>query len=250
MRSALDRSDLSHILHMLIYDSPTSTLYSARLNSEPLVVKKFKGLRIGSKSHTILAEKIALWSQFSHPDLPQFTQLLDYRNELYIVRKYFVGTSVDVLLQKVAQLPLSTVMNFVTEICDGVEYMHSHSAVHTNLCPANILIRYNGHVVIIGLSRFLTGNTLAYVPNGFEAPEFAPDHVTPSADIYSVGKILKVLLSKVDFSAIRADDIEKQLYTVVEEAIMTTPSMRFPSVAALRDALRKIDFSTIEEKHP
>jgi serine/threonine protein kinase len=230
------------------YDSPTSTLYLARSNSEPIIVKKLKGLRIASKSHEILEEKITLWSQFSHPCFPQFMQLLDYRNELYIVRKYFVGACAEELLQKVAQLPLSTVKNFVTEICDGVEYMHSHSAVHGNLCPANILIRYTGHVAIIGLSRFLTGNTLAYAPNGFEAPEFEQDHLTPSADIYSVGKILELLLSKVDFSAISGNEIEKQLQSIVTLATLTTPSMRFATVATFRDALHKIDFSTIEEK--
>ncbi|MER5195633.1 serine/threonine-protein kinase [Streptomyces sp. NPDC002755] len=98
--------------------------------------------------------------------------------------------------------------DLVTALCDGLRRPHADDRIHRDIKPANVLL-LNGKWVVAdwGLGRSPRGETS--VPNltqtgtgfgseGFAAPELAsgnPHHVTPSADIYSIGRLIAAILT-------------------------------------------------------
>lgn len=85
------------------------------------------------------------------------------------------------------------------QICSSMSYMHSRQIVHRDLKPSNIMVTHNGQnvkIIDFGLSDSDSSSILK-APAGtltFAAPELvagqACDH---RADIYSMGRILKML---------------------------------------------------------
>jgi len=101
-----------------------------------------------------------------------------------------------------------TLRDLVTAICEGLCRPHADDRIHRDIKPANVLL-LNGTWVVAdwGLGRQPRGETsvrnltqtgTGFGSEGFAAPELAsgnPHHVTPSADIYSIGRLIAALLT-------------------------------------------------------
>jgi serine/threonine protein kinase len=97
------------------------------------------------------------------------------------------------------------------QICDAVAYAHSQNIVHRDLKPENNFLRDDGTPVVgdFGISHVEGGGerfTLteeAVGPFRYMAPELEDgrtDSVKPSADVYSLGKLLYWMLSGRTFA--------------------------------------------------
>lgn len=93
-------------------------------------------------------------------------------------------------------------LDWATQLCEAVGYLHSMGIVHRDLKPSNIILTMNGtqlKVIDFGVSdssNFRTGKspmgTLRYAAPEQLNPGAA---ATPASDIYSIGKILEELLA-------------------------------------------------------
>jgi serine/threonine protein kinase len=89
-------------------------------------------------------------------------------------------------------------------VCAGVAHIHANGIIHRDLKPENILfiggtpkVADLGLCLIAGLER-VTSSLEAVGPRFYMAPELEDGRsldVTPTADIYSLGKILYFMLS-------------------------------------------------------
>jgi len=90
-------------------------------------------------------------------------------------------------------------------ICAGVEHLHRADIVHRDLKPENILI-FSGTpkisdfgICLVANENRLTSTSEAVGPRFYMAPELEDGKnldVSPSSDVYSLGKILYFILSK------------------------------------------------------
>ncbi|XP_046461358.1 serine/threonine-protein kinase/endoribonuclease IRE1-like isoform X2 [Daphnia pulex] len=116
----------------------------------------------------------------------------------YIVLELCAGTLEEVIAKKYQGPALSTDIEVMYQIANGLEYMHSEKVIHRDIKPENILISLKGHMKLsdFGLSKEIstrdtcsmsgTKGTLLWM-----APELRGnnEHIkaTPKCDVFSSG---------------------------------------------------------------
>src|SRR5262249_52946447 len=114
--------------------------------------------------------------------------------EPYLVMEFVDGTGLNFLIEtKSAQLQGNRI-NYLTQLADGLEYLHKHGFLHRDLCPRNIMVSKDGVVKIIDM-----GLTIPYKPEfcrpgnrtgttNYLAPELINRKVTDHrVDMFALG---------------------------------------------------------------
>ena len=73
--------------------------------------------------------------------------------------EYISGFSLKYMLEKNGILPEATVLKYVRQIGEALQFVHDKSILHLDIKPSNILIDKNGNVP---LDRFRSQQTLRY----------------------------------------------------------------------------------------
>jgi len=145
-----------------------------------------------------------------------------------IVMEYVQGRTFDKFIQ---EKPSLSVRKRVTEeLMEALDTLHAHQTVHGDLKPDNILITDIGnHVRLID---FGFSDTDAYVakdigttPSLADTAQLPSEELTPSKDIYALGKLLQMLFPH---SA-----------RMVARGCCAPPSRRYQSVNQVRTALHR-----------
>lgn len=186
----------------------------------------------------------------------------------YITMEYFPGENLKQCLQRKGPLSVQTGLQFVYQICDGLEAAHAQGIVHRDLKSQNIILNDRGQLKIIdlGLSRTnqLEGMTATGLIMG--TPEYmSPEQVMgrrtdERSDLYSLGVILfEIFTGKVPFTGDSAinigfkhvkepcpslksvqPELPDTLARIVDRLLQKEPSHRYQSVAELRRDLQSL----------
>ncbi len=161
-------------------------------------------------------------------------------------------------------LPVDLVVQFVTQLCAALEYLHQRDIVHGNIQPSSVLVRDDMHLLLtnFGLRRAHQDGEpmVAHIDEGnpaYVAPEQALGMLLPASDIYALGVLLYRLLGGVlpydgedageialkhvnepipSLRAIRPD-LPEALELVVRVALAKSSEARFPTAATFAQAL-------------
>ena len=180
-----------------------------------------------NKMENQLMREIDVMKVMNHPNLIKLHAVLKTPND--IPKYYFLVLDLaegGELFNKLAQngpLPEDTARNYFQQLIDALDYMHSHNAIHRDLKPENLLLDNEGTLKIadFGLSIMSQGpdellKTRCGTPN-YVAPEIfcADGYVGPSADIWSAGVILYVMLAAaLPFDAPTLPELANQIMNV------------------------------------
>lgn len=138
-----------------------------------------------------------------HPNIIQLIDagIYDEKRPCYVMPR--ADYSLDAYLDELSK-DINLSFDTFDRICAGAEYLHKNKIVHRDLKPENILIFSGipkisdlGLCLIIDDTRF-TPTSEAVGPRYYMAPELEDGKnldVDPSADIYSLGKLLYYMLS-------------------------------------------------------
>jgi tetratricopeptide (TPR) repeat protein len=170
-----------------------------------------------------------------------------------------------------APLSIPAKLQLVAQVCEAVHHGHQRGVIHRDLKPQNILVRPDGHPIVIdfGIARLIeappdTRHTVAGQFIGtlsYTSPEQAEGDPDIRADVYSLGAVLYELVCgrppiEVDgmnlFEAVQrirsivpptprslAPQIDRDLETIILTALAKDRSRRYPSVASLVDDLQR-----------
>ncbi len=176
---------------------------------------------------------------------------------LFIVMEYVEGTSLlDVMKQ--GQMPLSKVLEVITQVCEALQFAHDHGVIHRDIKPTNILLDVWGRarVADFGLAKLAASSQHATTQSrsgmvmgtpGYAAPEQrrAEADLDHRADIFSVGVTLYELLTGhlpvgVFEPPSKKSDAPVVLDKVVTRALRERPADRYQRASDMRQAIAKV----------
>src|SRR5262245_14616660 len=160
--------------------------------------------------------------QLSHKNIITIHDLGEYEGQPYLAMEYLHGQD---LLQRMAspqRMSLRRRVEIATEICEGLEYAHSHGIVHRDIKPANIFITDSGAVKILdfGLARLVTSeltrsNMMMGTVNYMAPEQVRGERIDHRADIFSTAVVVYELLS--GRRAFDSDSFAATLYKILQE---------------------------------
>jgi len=193
-----------------------------------------------------------------HPNLPEVVNTFEAQGRHYLVMEYIEGQTLEKLLENApgGQLPEEQVLKWAAQICDVLDYLHSHvpPVIFRDLKPANVMITPRGQVKLIdfGVARLFDPDkgtdTLRMGTVGYAPPEqySGQGQTTPRSDIYALGATLYDLLTDDSpeahpfvFAPLRQINrkVSARTARVVDKAVQLDPGDRFPSARSLKAAL-------------
>lgn len=202
----------------------------------------------------------------SHPNIVNVFDVGEENGFHYIVMELVEGITLKEYIQQNGRLPYATALNFITQICSGIEVAHEHHTIHRDIKPQNIIVSRNGTLKVtdFGIAKAATSNTIASSAMGsvhYISPEQARGGYSDErSDIYSLGiTMYEMLTGRVPFEGennvtvalmhIQSEIIPPREYypdipigieRIVLKATQKKPEKRYLTTSAMLSDLKKI----------
>ena len=204
----------------------------------------------------------------NHPNIATIYSIEDAEDETFIVMEYIDGQELKDIIAayRDTSMPLSEVINYATQVAEGLQAAHEKGIIHRDIKSANIMLTKKGHVKIMdfGLAKVkgsqqLTKATTTLGTVAYMSPEqIQNSDIDARADIFSFGVVLYEMLtgkfpfagdyeSAVIYSILNEEplplqelraDVPSEIMHVVYRTIEKDPEDRFQSMSEIVRELR------------
>lgn len=187
----------------------------------------------------------------AHPNLVRYLTAgrTGEENLPFLVCELVAGHPLSQLLQRRIPLSIRQALDLLSQVLDGIGYLHRANIVHGDIRPHNILVSPGGEVKVgdYGLwsvflsSRIVEAEWLERAAPFLAPEQFQGEKLTPQSDVYSLGVVLfQALTGRLPFEATRvADFAHLHLTAPVPLASSLNPSVPFALDAILLRAMAK-----------
>jgi len=205
-------------------------------------------------------QEASMLASLDHLNLPRVSDYFSEMGKHYLVMDYVDGETLeDIANRTPGFFPESQVLNWATQLCDVLTYLHSRQppVIFRDLKPGNIMVDRGGTVKLIdfGIARFFDPrkqtDTLRMGTMGYAPPEqYAGKGQTDvRSDIYSLGATLHHLLTRRDptqyppftFNTAPPRSLNPAVSSHVEAAIMKAlahdRAQRFQTASEMKQAI-------------
>ena len=171
----------------------------------------------------------------------------------YFVMEYVQGQDLAEMM-KTQELSVQAKILLLMQACTGLNFAHKNGVIHRDIKPANLLINSEGHLKILdfGIAWLNAkgrpdGEEILGTPDYMSPEQFsAPDSVSLSSDIFSLGAIMYHLF----IGKKQSDDInnwqaalttlQPKLAELIYQCLQTNPEKRPRSAEEIRIRLLRI----------
>ena len=225
---------------------------------------------------TMFLDEGRIVAGIDHPNVARVYDLVESKDQLYLVMEYVDGESLFHLVSQYRTAPLPFALKVCADAAAGLHAAHSltgpdgraRNVVHRDVSPQNILVSVTGEVKVIDFGiahardRAAQTTALGTVKGKirYMAPEQAKrGELGPYTDVFGIGATLfRILVGKPPYSA-ESDVMTMQallqgapplvplppelpapVVEVIKQAIAPDPAQRFASAAALQRALTDV----------
>jgi serine/threonine protein kinase len=180
----------------------------------------------------------------------------------FIAMQFLNGESLDKIIDRMPNLPLSQKVGFIVHVCRALEHAHKQNppVIHRDIKPANVMVAPDGCVVVVdfgiarlGESTVSQSGGLLIGTLGYMAPQlFRGATADARSDIWATGVMFYELLAyrrpfKGENAAAMMSNIILEEYRSIQEAAPGTPD----EVKAVLDRMLAKDvderYQTMEE---
>lgn len=181
-----------------------------------------------------LFDEAQLLAHLNHPYIAKVFDGGVYEGSVYIVMERVKGQTLCQYLASTHLAPNKKLKLF-KDICFAIEHAHQNQILHADLKPENILIDDDASPKILDFnltqkvsqSNKSNSTLLTAYSKAYASPEqMAGDYLTQQSDIYSLGKILKLLFPKEKPTSDIAHIIEKSIQEEISKRYSTVAEMR------------------------
>jgi serine/threonine protein kinase/formylglycine-generating enzyme required for sulfatase activity len=156
----------------------------------------------------MLAREARITGSLEHPNIIPVYDAGVSKDGLpfYVMKLVEAPTLADVLdpladEQAVSDYPLGRLLRIFVQVCQAVDYAHSHGVIHCDLKPANVLVGSFGQVLVVdwGLAFVAEEGTICRGGTlGFVSPEQMESGgaIDARTDVYALGSILYNILTR------------------------------------------------------
>ena len=199
-----------------------------------------------------------------HPNIVTCQALEHTATGRYLVMDYCEGGTLRQLIEGDVPLPVPQTLRLMMDVLAGLHHAHSHSIIHCDIKPENILLTlkpnaWKARISDFGIARLIQDAGTQYAGNtgspAYMAPERFYGQYSSFSDIYAVGILLfELLVGQRPFSGTPQalmsahlnqpvsfpDTLPIALQDIIQTALQKLPSRRFASAEAMREALQSI----------
>src|SRR5881227_211029 len=193
---------------------------------------------------------------------PHIVRVLDYGVDgttPFLVMDYAPNGTLRKRYPKGVPLPLSTIVSYVTQLADALQYAHEQKVIHRDVKPENMLLDRRNEVLLSDFGIALVAQTSHYHSTqgmqeiagtiAYMAPEQIQSHAVSASDQYSLGLVAyEWLCGSRPFHGSFTEIAVKQAVTpppplreklpelpvaieeVILKALAKDPKQRFPTV--------------------
>lgn len=221
-------------------------------SSEKTYMAKF--VKVRGVDQALVKKEIATLNVARHKNFLLLHESFDSPEELVMIYEFISGVDIFERLGT-ANFELSEreIVNYIRQVCEALEFLHSKSYGHFDIRPENIVYTTrkgtNVKIIELGQSRHLTPGDqikIQYTTAEFAAPEIHQNEmVSTVTDMWSVGVLVYVLLSGLNpFAAETNQQMIESIYNA--EYSFDDEAFKHVSVEALDFVDRLL---TKERKH-
>ena len=228
-----DYTDL-RLLHTSRYGN--SRVFTAYFNGKKVIVKALKEEYANDAAcKALLKQEYETTSMLENKYIRKaldFVTIEGYGD--CIIFEYIDGKSLAEHV-RVGTLSEKQVKSILTEVCDGLYYLHRNGMVHCNLSPENIMVTTDcrARLIDIGVpeTKQDADRELLIKEMEFIAPEIIKgEDYDARADVYSIGKIMEFMGER---------NISRQFGNVATHCTQFSREQRFDSISDVRSAISK-----------
>lgn len=174
---------------------------------------------------------------------PNIARLLDggvsNDGEPFLAMEYVDGTRIDdFCIEK--NLSTSERLKLFLDVCNAIAYAHQNLIVHRDIKPSNILVNTNGTPKLLdfGIAKLLDAEQ-AYEQTQTVFRAFTPEYASPeqikgvqittSSDIFSLGVLLREILTGEDYSNVKPLPASDLLSKKIEHSEKKTITVNIPT---------------------
>jgi serine/threonine protein kinase len=160
--------------------------------------------------------------QLAHKNIITIYDMGEHEGQPFLAMEYLEGQDLQQRMASQVPMTLARKLELAIELCEGIEYAHSHGVIHRDIKPANIFLTKNGTLKILdfGLARLitseLTNSNMMMGTLNYMAPEqVRGERADHRSDIFSAGVVLYELFG--GRKAFEGDSFAATLYKILEE---------------------------------
>ena len=184
-------------------------------------------------------------ARLDHPNIIRIHDVFAENNTAYYVMDYIEGKNLNEIVKERGALPEAVAVEYVRQIGEGLEYVHSHNINHLDIKPGNILIRKSDNRPILidfGMSKQYneSGDQTSSTPVGVSAG-YAPLEMyqaggvtsfSPQTDVYELGATLYYLVTRT---------VPPSASNILNEGLTDIPKYLSPSIkTAIEQAMEPV----------
>jgi len=240
-----------------------------RLEGRRVALKVLRaGLSASVEDRERFRREALIASRLNHPHIVPCYDFILRRETAVAVMRFVPGDSLSSRLSGGVRLGPATTIRLLAPIADALSLMHQRGVVHRDVKPANILLHADDQwpfITDFGIATLRTSeHSRAEATRRFGTPEFmSPEQALGSwdadhrSDVYSLGLVAYLALAgelpfrggspmaqiaqraTLDVPPLldRAPDVPERLAAAIDRALNRSPSRRWPTAEAFRQAL-------------
>lgn len=225
----------------------------------PVAIKENRLVTRESKKQ--FAREAGLLHRLRHPNLPRVTDHFFIPGQgQYLVMDFVEGEDLNQVLVRQGLVPQAQALDWMGQVLDALDYLHSKNVIHRDVKPANVKITSEGQVFLVdfGLAKTYhpaleTTIGARGVTPGFAPPEqYGQGRTDARTDVYAAGATLYALVTgqpppgtlemvtqEAELVAPRQVNpaVSPEVESAILRAMQLAPNGRFQSAAEFGSAL-------------
>lgn len=208
----------------------------------------------------IFHRELLIVSRLKHKHIVEYIDASFDPPNCYIVTEFIDGWSLYKLMRHFGRFPPLVALCIAIDILQGIDYLHLHDTIHSDLSSPNVLVSNSGKVLLTDFGLACDVELENYKNYMVGTPGYySPEHVIeaaimPQSDLYCVGLLLFEMVTgekavkpskkreeilsamkDIDINLVRCDDrrMQTMLRNFLRTALKFRPSSRYPNAESM-----------------